>query len=88
MNGVRVVALVTELAAADPATCDRRGLADLVAASQQVRGWLDALDVRIALAASRLAEQGECEAPSSLLAGGGRRAAQGCRAGGAPWRGV
>ena len=76
MNGVRVVALVTELAAADPATCDRRGLADLVAKSQQVRGWLDALDVRIALAASRLAEQGECEAPSSLLTGGGRRAAR------------
>ena len=76
MNGVRVVALVTQLAAADPATSDRRGLADLVAASQQVRGWLDALDVRIALAARRLAEQGECEAPSSLLAGGGRRAAK------------
>ena len=76
MNGTRVVALVTELAAADPATCDRTGLADLVATSQQVRGWLDALDVRIALAASRLAEQGECEAPSSLLTGGGRRAAK------------
>ena len=76
MNSVRVVALVTELAAADPATCDSRGLADLVGASQQVRGWLDALDVRIALAAGRLAEQGECEAPSSLLTGGGRRAAK------------
>ena len=57
MSGARVVALVTELAAADPAT-STWGLADLVAASQQVRGWLDALDVRIALAASRLAEPG------------------------------
>ena len=76
MSGIRVVALVTELAVADPATCDRRGLADLVERSQQVRSWLDALDVRIALAARRLAEEGACEAPSSLLAGGGRRAAK------------
>jgi hypothetical protein len=76
MNSARIVALVTELAAADPATCDRRGLADLVATSQQVRSWLDALDVRIALAARRLADDGACEAPSSLLTGGGRRAAR------------
>ncbi len=72
----RIVALVTLLAAADPATCDRRGLADLVTTSQQVRAWLDALDVRIAIHARRLAEAGACEAPSSLLAGGGRRAAK------------
>ena len=72
----RIVALVTLLASADPATCDRRGLADLVTTSQQVRAWLDALDVRIAIHARRLAEAGACEAPSSLLAGGGRRAAK------------
>ena len=58
MNGARVVALVTELAAADPATCDRRGLADLVDVSQQVRGWLDALDVRIALHATPVGRAG------------------------------
>jgi hypothetical protein len=47
-----------------------------VASSQRVRAWLDALDVRIAVHARRLADEGACEAPSALLAGGGRRAAR------------
>ncbi len=58
MLGVDVVAEVTVLAQADPATCDRGALADLVARSQRVRSWLDAFDARVALAAARLAEQG------------------------------
>ena len=73
MFATDVVALAAELAAADPATCDRGDLAELVRTSQRLRGWLDALDVRIALQASRLAEQGGCEAPAAVLAGEGRR---------------
>ena len=71
-----VVALVAELADADPACCDRTGLAELVATSQKLRSWLDAFDARIALHAARLADQGSCEPASSLLTGGGRRSAR------------
>ena len=55
------MALVAELADADPACCDRTGLAELVATSQRVRAWFDAFDARIALHASRLADEGSCE---------------------------
>ncbi len=75
MSGLDVVAEVTVLAQADPATCVRGGLADLVIGSQRVRAWLDAFDARVAMAAAVLAEQGACEAPTALLTGGGRRAA-------------
>ena len=71
-----VLALVAELADADPACCDRAGLAELVATSQKLRAWLDAFDVRVALHASRLADQGSCEPAASLLSGGGRRSAR------------
>ena len=50
-----VVALIGELADADPAACDRAGLAELVERSQRVRAWLDAFDVRVAVHAARLA---------------------------------
>ena len=76
MYGTGIVALATELAAADPATCDRGDLTDLVRSSQRLRGWLDAFDARIALQAARLAEQGACEAPAAVLAGDGRRSAK------------
>src|SRR5262245_9890051 len=76
MYGNGVVELVAELAGADPLCCDRDGLADLVAKSQRVRSWLDALDARIALRSRRLADQGACEAPGALLAGEGRRSAK------------
>src|SRR5262245_66236208 len=67
---------MAELAGADPLCCDRDGLAELVAKSQRVRGWLDAFDARIALRSRRLADQGACEAPGSLLTGDGRRSAK------------
>jgi hypothetical protein len=67
--GIDVVGLATQLAGADPAACDRAGLAELVVTSQRLRGWLDALDARIALRAARLAEQGESEAPAAVVAG-------------------
>ena len=73
MYDTGLVALVGELAATDPATCDRSGLASLVALSQRVRAWLDAFDVRLAVHAARFAEQGSCEPASALLTGGGRR---------------
>ena len=76
MYDTGVAALVAELVDANPACCDRTGLAELVATSQQLRSWLDAFDARIALHASRLAEQGSCEPASSLLTGGGRRSAR------------
>ena len=73
MYEAEVVALATQLAAADPATCDRGDLAELVKSAQRLRGWLDAFDACIALQAARLAEAGACEAPAAVLAGGGRR---------------
>ena len=73
MFGPEIVGVVTQLTCADPATCDRTGLAEIVTAAQRVRCWLDALDVRIALAAARLAETGTCEPPGDMLTGGGRR---------------
>ena len=76
MYDTGVVALVGELADTDPATCDRSGLASLVTASQRVRSWLDAFDVRVAVHAARLAAEGSCEPASLLLAGGGRRSAR------------
>ena len=83
-----MIALVTSWPCR-PATCDRRGLADLVddVAAGPCRGSTRC-DVRIALRCRPAGRPGACEAPSSLLAGGGRRAAQGCRAGGGSRRGV
>ena len=52
------------------------GLASLVATSQRVRAWLDAFDVRVAVHAARLADEGSCEPASALLTGGGRRSAR------------
>ena len=76
MYATGVLALVAEMVDADPACCDRTGLADLVSISQQLRSWLDAFDARIAVHASRLADQGSCEPAASLLTGGGRRSAR------------
>jgi hypothetical protein len=73
MFGTDIVALATQLAAADPAVCDRDALAELVKTAQRARGWLDAFDARIALQAARLAEAGACEVPVAVLAGDGRR---------------
>ena len=73
MFATEVVALAAQLAAADPAVCDRGDLAEIVKTAQRLRGWLDALDVRVALQASRLAEAGACEAPVAVLTGEGRR---------------
>ncbi len=66
------VALASTLAQADPAVCDRDELAHLVITSQKARGWLDALDARIALRAAEFAAQGGEEA-ANVLCGGGRR---------------
>ena len=76
MFAAEIGALVAQLTAADPATCDRAALADLVNVSQRVRGWLDAFDARIALHATRLAAAGSCEPAATLLAAGGRRSSR------------
>src|SRR5262245_35611082 len=80
MYGNGVVELVAQLAVADPLCCDRDGLADLVRTTQRVRSWLDAFDARIATAGRRLADQGVCEAPASLLAGNGQRSTRDAQA--------
>jgi hypothetical protein len=69
MSTSRIHGLVTRLTAADPATCDRGGLAELVTASQQVRSWLDAFDATVVARAAQLADEGRCEPPADLLAG-------------------
>ncbi len=63
-----------KLLVADPNERNSEGLAGLVRRSLRVRGWLDAVDARIAGRAAELAAAGESEAPSAVLAGGGRRA--------------
>jgi len=68
MSVERIVSLATRLAAADPATCDRAGLAELVDAITTARSWLDALETRVASASRRLGEP-----PAPLLTAGGRR---------------
>ena len=88
MYDTGIVALATQLAAADPAVCDRGELTAVVRSAQRLRAWLDAFDARIALQASRLAEQGVCEAPVAVLAGDGRRSTKEARGGGRSGRGV
>ncbi|MET0577741.1 MAG: hypothetical protein ABW122_03725, partial [Ilumatobacteraceae bacterium] len=71
MIGVDVVGLVTVLTDSDPAACDQAALAGLVATAQQVRGWLDSYDARIAMRASVLAASGAGDPAEVTLADGG-----------------
>ncbi len=63
-----------KLLVADPDEKDRDGIDGLVRRSLRLRGWLDAVDARIAGRAARLAAEGNGEAPTTVLTGGGRRA--------------
>ena len=63
-----------KLLVAEPDEKDRDGLDGLVRRSLRLRGWLDAVDARIAGRAARLAAEGNGEAPATVLTGGGRRA--------------
>jgi hypothetical protein len=63
-----------KLLVAEPAERNAEGLAGLVRRSLRVRGWLDAVDARIAGRAAALADEGRGEAAATVLAGGGRRA--------------
>ncbi len=63
-----------KLLVAEPDEKDRDGLDGLVRRSLRLRGWLDSIDGRIAVAAARLAADGRGAAPATVLAGGGRRA--------------
>ena len=71
-DGTVLDAFVT-LLVAEPDEKDRDGLDGLVRRSLRLRGWLDARDARIAVAAARLADQGCGETAATVLAGGGRR---------------
>ena len=68
MSDRGIVALATELAADDPAGCDRAGLAEITRRCAQARSWLDALEARVVMAARRLEEP-----VGPLLAAGGHR---------------
>jgi hypothetical protein len=63
-----------KLLVAEPDEKDRDGLDGLVRRSLRLRGWLDAVDARIAGRAARLAAEGHGAAAATVLAGGGRRA--------------
>lgn len=82
MSRVDIVAMATQLAAADPASADRTGLGRLVSLVQQSRAWLDALDVRIGIVADRLAHEGRSEPAAELLSDDGRRSSRDARAAG------
>ena len=66
-------AAFAELSECDPLQQDRDGLEGLVRRSLRLRGWLDAIDARIAARAAQLAAVGSSEDASTVLAGGGRR---------------
>jgi hypothetical protein len=66
-------AAFAELSECDPFQQDRVGLRGLVQRSLRLRGWLDAIDARIAARAAQLAAVGSSEDASTVLAGGGRR---------------
>ena len=68
-----IVAEVAALAQVDPATCDRAGIAKLVADIAHVRGWLDSLEGGAAAQAARLAADGSGDPAAAVLAGAGRR---------------
>ena len=68
-----IVALATQLAAADPDACDRRDLAVYVDASSRLRAWLDAFDARCARRAGELADEDGGARGAEVIANGGRR---------------
>jgi hypothetical protein len=69
-----IAGVVDQLAAADPATCDRAAIAALVADASRVRGWLDAFEARVARRVAELAAADGGDRPAAVIAGGGRRA--------------
>ena len=69
-----VVDAFVKLLVAEPDEKDRGGLDGLVRRSLRLRGWLDAIDARIAVRAARLAAAGRSADAATVLAGGGRRA--------------
>ena len=76
MEGWDVLGTVSLLVEADPAECDRDGLASLVRDVQRVRSWLNAFENLIAARADELAADGACESPATLLGDGGRSSAR------------
>ena len=76
----QIVAEVAALSQADPATCDRAGIADLVAKLARVRGRLDAIEATVARRAAELAADGSGDPAAAVLAGGGRRSGRDARA--------
>lgn len=62
------LASAATLARADPRTCDRAALTELVAVALAARAWLDAFDASLAVRAGQLAEPAV-----ELLTGGGQR---------------
>ena len=68
-----VLDVLVKLLVADPEQCGTDGLTLLVRRSLRVRGWLDALDARIAARAARLADEDNSADAATVLGGGGRR---------------
>ena len=73
MEGRDVLSAVSLLVAADPAVCDRDGLASLLCDVQRVETWLAAFRNLIGARATELSRDGACESASSLFGQGGRR---------------
>jgi hypothetical protein len=73
MDTDRLRAAVEALLVADPDCLDGGELTALVAASSEIRGWLDAVEVRCARRSRELAAAGTAPPPESLLGIVGRR---------------
>ncbi len=71
-----VLELFEQLIAADVSAMDREGLAEVVARSAHVRGWVDAFDVRCARRGRELAAAGSAESPAALLGRCGGRSSK------------
>lgn len=66
--------------ATDPDVLEREGLGELTRAAARLRGWLDAVDVRIARRARQLAAEGRSESAAGVLLDEGRRSGREARA--------
>ncbi len=69
----RLRGAVEALLVTDPGCLDGEELATVVRASSEIRGWLDAYEVRCARRSRELAAEGTAPPPESLLGAAGRR---------------
>ncbi len=76
MQHPELIASVERLAHIDTDTLDRDELADVVAHTARIRGWLDALELRCTRRGRTLADTGRAESAANLLAASSNRSSR------------